>query len=919
VSRRPTDILTPDATDKTGEVNPFDDAAATPSLKVSTRQEASLPSAALPVGPITPISPLPRHVQDSNEDVTALPTTQVLPQSPHLRTASLGRAPIPYNFHRQSSTHSGSQQGSEPVSRAVSPVSKRSARPYATLRRKTSDRSKRSYKGGAIHEEDIREMSAPMVIPQQNRDGVLQGDNKKLRTKDSSVTLPAEGSLRSSMTGWIEQRGWEVSNFAIINPRPLVRASGTMGFAPSSLPSEPPSGVLYRIDSIRAEGGKEPVQRDVTKTKKKYQPVGDDANELDASELRAILERDAKRRERREKYLAEKLDRKLQKQASQQRQEQTDATPRRREGDLTAEEIRTRVDEERSARVMTPPTDVHPALRSETSSYFAGSASADLSRGPVSPIEGFMPDSPTVPPRDLGIILDQPSTSEVRQNPFADQENEPDTDADNDDAFTLAPEEALEVPAGPSVAPSTARTSYEEAEIGTVQTLRMSLTATPPLSPVRSRVSAPNDPPARQSLAGTFEPSRLSEVLRQSSVTTDTARNSTYTATSSIQPTSPVKEKRSTPWTSFFRRGTTARKPSIVSKDIASDASFSNTSRDSLRAQSIPSHLADLPLPSVPRPAGSTRTMSGPPVRTQSRFREDLPELPNASPSISRTVTPDVIIPGTAAAVVAARKIHKSSDLGTDAPSGRPAAQQQPTEFDSSYEELGGIVDADAEYFRRNSGNHNRVSSLLASSSATPHREISRPVSPISDDGNADRPTTEPITSFGSVRRKATLVAGDVRVQRSREGLVSEYIDGNNNNTFSPQQQPKSSSATPNEVGGGVSPLLPSSSSTSKNPSPQIGSSTTTTTTSSEDQEQEQDVTPLPLVLESELRHAKSVSYTGGHSRQFSAGSARLLDVRRSAADPDRVGTEGDKREEGKEGSRPSTGGTVGGKEGEGK
>jgi hypothetical protein len=43
------------------------------------------------------------------------------------------------------------------------------------------------------------------------------------------------------------------------------------------------------------------------------------------------------------------------------------------------------------------------------------------------------------------------------------------------------------------------------------------------------------------------------------------------------------------------------------------------------------------------------------------------------------------------------------------------------------------------------------------------------------------------------------------------------------------------------------------------------------------------------------------------------------LDVRRSAADPDRVGTEGDKREEGKEGSRPSTGGTVGGKEGEGK
>jgi hypothetical protein len=714
------------------------------------------------------------------------------------------------------------------------------------------------------------------------------------------------------MTGWIEQRGWEVSNFAIINPRPSVRSAGPMGFAPSSLPAEPPSGVLYRIDSIRAEGGKQPV-RDLSKKKKKYQAVGNEADELDASDLRVIMERDAKRREQRHKNMADKLDRKLRAQASQQ-QELNEGPVRRQDSNFTAEEVRSRIEEERNARTMTPPTDVHPALRSQASSPYFG-PSGSPSRGPVSPISAFAPDLPAVPPQDLGISVDRATPAEDQPNPFVDPENE--------DAFTLAPEHALEVPRGPSVAPSTARTSYEEAEIGTVQTLRMSLTATPPLSPVRSRIAAPTETIPRQTLAGAIETTRPPSTLRHSSITTDTLRDSTYTAESPVSPVSPTKEKRSGPWAAFFRRGTTIRKPSVVSKDLSSEASFSNTSRESMRAQSIPAHLVDLPLPPAPRPPAA-RAQSGPPVRTQSRFREDLPELP-ISPPASRTATPDVLL------AAAARRIARSPDLAAgSSANGRKSSladimhaeresdtqsyNQRQAEFGSSFEELGG-VDIDADYLRRNS---HRVSSLLASSSATPHQEISRPVSPLSDDGTgapSSSAANEPITTFGSVRRKATLVAGDARV-RSREGLLSEYISSGGNGSShanSPQQQQQPSSSYvihPHDSAAydsaAISPVTSTTATTTENGSPHPGSSP--------DDDNESEFTPSE-VIDAELRHAKSVSYAPqGHSRQFSAGSARLLDVRRSTADPDKTGespVSSSSAGMANSGSRPSTGATA--------
>lgn len=82
-------------------------------------------------------------------------------------------------------------------------------------------------------------------------------------------------------------------------------------------------------------------------------------------------------------------------------------------------------------------------------------------------------------------------------------------------------------------------------------------------------------------------------------------------------------------WTAIFRRSGTRAKRDSVDRGRAAPSEFSNTSRESFR-QMPPSAFARVP----PARAGT-------PVRTQSRFREDLPELP--TPPDSRLQSPEAI------------------------------------------------------------------------------------------------------------------------------------------------------------------------------------------------------------------------------------------------------------------------------------
>ncbi|KAI9801760.1 MAG: hypothetical protein M1825_003132 [Sarcosagium campestre] len=81
-------------------------------------------------------------------------------------------------------------------------------------------------------------------------------------------------------------------------------------------------------------------------------------------------------------------------------------------------------------------------------------------------------------------------------------------------------------------------------------------------------------------------------------------------------------------WTAFFRRSGTRNKRASGERGRQTPSEFSNTSRDSLQR----------PPPLALKSASNRR--SGPPMRTTSKFREDLPEYP-ISPPDSRLQSPE--------------------------------------------------------------------------------------------------------------------------------------------------------------------------------------------------------------------------------------------------------------------------------------
>ena len=99
--------------------------------------------------------------------------------------------------------------------------------------------------------------------------------------------------------------------------------------------------------------------------------------------------------------------------------------------------------------------------------------------------------------------------------------------------------------------------------------------------------------------------------------------------------------------------------------------------------------------------------------------------------------------------------------------------------------------------------------------------------------------STEPPTVLGSVRRQPTLVVRDPRV-KSREGLLAEYATG----AETPEAQEPDSPHSPTSV--------------------------------------YEDQFDLESPAETHLQSARSVNYGKNHARQWSAGSAKLLDIKRS-------------------------------------
>ncbi|KAK0320506.1 hypothetical protein LTR82_008621 [Friedmanniomyces endolithicus] len=571
------------------------------------------------------------------------------------------------------------------------------------------------------------------------------------------------------------------------------------------------------------------------------------AETFDASDLRMLMERDKKRKERRDTERHEKLDRKLRNRSgrnrgdSDKKRQEDEAKQRVEEERRREEEARRHADEERARAIVMPPIDIHPALRDEHASPEAEVVGLGIdpnqAAGPVESARsrGHAPlTTAELGEENTGTYLQYDKQDEAPTDPFADPLPSP------------VPELERIPSAQDSFAPLGKPIEYPVLHVA--KEVRMLQSPTPPLSPVRaervpsslSRVATPDfpDPPSLPSERRISEP----------------------------------RDRRAGAWASFFRRGgTNLRRPGDEASSAASDTSFSNVSRESMRHQPIPAHLLDASaLPS------QRRKSSGAPARTQSKFREDLPEMPT-SPSESRLPYPDVT---QGAALAAATRRQNRSSKPVDIPESRAETPDPATinrtdtpvspsvhgnrlmstslasmdsegswlassgkrqssqsalsrsmgslskrkpEFSASYEELGG--DKDAEYFQRtapsSAGQHPGTSALAE---ADPDEESTHM------GAGAAEPSTpaDALTVLGSARRQPTLVHRDPRL-KSREALLTEY--------------------------------------------PATGAETGDSPTS----KYEFDLGETPP--ESLVRSARSVDYGRAHARQVSAGSARLLDI----------------------------------------
>ena len=651
------------------------------------------------------------------------------------------------------------------------------------------------------------------------------GLNRNLENPSSDISLPMADSIDSSLSSKSEhQTSYKLSALDMLAPRPTIRYSEPPRYAP---------GVGGFGASERSESRKRRASEKVAipeETLHANKRVDDLADDLDAGELRQLMERDQKRREK--KKVAEKM--KMEKKLARQQEKQ-------REGESAA------------ARDGTPPP-------------------ANMERGVLG--------------RDvigLGIGTSAVVTSSKRKGSTASEsgrEKRPEEVFREDSTATAnSPVSGFHRSASLASEQLTPGSENSEAvidiaKVGTIGKANVS----PPASP-RGH--------ARGHARGT---SSISQMMELSGASKTEAPAPAPRIPDPVKQTSSESGPRqpSQSWTSFFKRSKTKR--------ASTPSSFSNTSRDSMQAGQVP-QLGYTPM----------RSTSNIPKRTMSKFREDLPELP-ISPPDSRVASPEADIVPPIRTDYPDKKInnrastddprvrydtptsgYRSLDMtrmreetptsghrSVDAPSPEPTTglsrslasidsegswlsgrkggskrgsaqtathhlhdstsslQKRYREYSESAEELGIAED---EYFSRltpgpdDQHRNNRQSAANPSSDEEDGGSMGSPVAS----------TSEQQTKWGAVARQPTVVHREPRA-KSREGLLNDYdVDSGSE---PPGETPQEIDANRKSYGFNKELI-------------------------------EED--------EPSVHRASSVDLGSGHARHISAGSARLLELRKSA------------------------------------
>ncbi|KAI0413766.1 hypothetical protein F5X98DRAFT_275139 [Xylaria grammica] len=132
----------------------------------------------------------------------------------------------------------------------------------------------------------------------------------------SDISLPVPESIHSAMSSDSEQISWKVSAFDALSPRPTLRYSS------NPFTSSSPGSGLIRSQSTRKKIGPMTIPES---TLHDHRRIHDLADDFDASDLRELMERDKRRRERKAEKERERAQRRLARRSEKQRAEEAAA------------------------------------------------------------------------------------------------------------------------------------------------------------------------------------------------------------------------------------------------------------------------------------------------------------------------------------------------------------------------------------------------------------------------------------------------------------------------------------------------------------------------------------------------------------------------------------------------------------------
>lgn len=716
----------------------------------------------------------------------------------------------------------------------------------ANQRRKSSKRKAEDY----AREREVRAMSSPDPTPGLKRPATYSGSgplrrdtkqvpgklNRRLQRPASEVSLPLPEAIQEA-NDHSNQASFKIGILAALSPRP------TLTYVANARPSlgKQPSRIKPSIQQA--------IEEEPASSRKRIDELAD---ELDAGGLRELMERDQRRHERKRVAERDRLQRKLQRKAERQREE----------------ELRGRSTQGASNY----PTGADPGPTPHTSDDHGESSSAAVQRRTPSPrAQGINPFADPQRPtqRTVHAIrnpFDDEKDVDLTQDPFGhdDDEDGPPIPV-RSPLRTVSP---VDAPGGPQ--PSHA------------------MTFSPPTSPVQQ-------PTERQSF------SQTSALARE--ITQDVLQSKE----NERRPSDQSSQKLSS-WTSFFKRGG-QRKGSGIDRGRSTPSEFSNTSRESFVRKQQPPPVV------VPRTFRRSDP-SGVPQRTMSKFREDLPELP-ISPPDSRVQSPEAMIAPQAGVEHNTGRQPRQSLSGTfdgrsvATSSSNPALDRNAPDsrlghtmdIDASSGALSGMVlsqslasvDSEGSWLsgkpvKRLSGNmshHVRQSQSSLPPQPTPGA-FEMEEDDLADDEYLNRFTPGPSgrrDSMISSGRKASSTIIDLERERQHspvpdvppvpmgtagEGAWHEGV-GRQATVVHQPNRAKSTEGLLKKAGSET---------------PRISRNASTDDEEEEERISPEGETPGAELQEAPILRARSVEYKK-HGRHASAGSVRLLDIRRSSVQLD--------------------------------